>query len=292
MPNETRGRFDTEIDRAVRGMMNVDPSPGMRHRVRDRLDMPAPARRRYTSWGIPAFAAAVVLLALATAAALFRPSIADAPAAPELAAGPAPVTEPLSDDLGVRTPAPSVEVERSGDASQPRTGGSESIFGAPTQMVSATSLPGGGQATATQEPTPADKPASPPNADQPVNIKLDLTITDRVGSGDPVKKTMSMIVADGLSGTIRNSGNVKDQGRVQIRVEARPKILPSGQIRLMLALEYVPRAPGSDAPLEVSALHEQISTIIEPGKPVIVTQSADPASDRRILVEVKATLVK
>jgi hypothetical protein len=291
MPNETRGRFDTEIDRAVRGMMNVDPSPGMRHRVGARLDTAAPARRWHASWAVPAFAAAVVLLAVATAVALFPPPIADAPAAPQLAAGPAPVTEPLPDDLGTRTNAPSVEAERSREASQPRTGGSESIFGAPTQMVSAASLPGG-QATAAQEPKPADKPPAPSNPDQPINIKLDLSITDQVGTGDPVKKTMSMIVADGLSGTIRNTGNVKDQGRVQIRVEARPKILPSGQIRLMLALEYVPRAPGSDTPLEGSALHEQISTIIEPGTPVIVTQSADPASDRKVLVEVKATLVK
>ena len=290
MPNETRGRFDVEIDRAVRGMMNVDPAPGMRHRVGARLDREAPGERRHAAWAIPAFAAAVVLLALVTAVALLRPPIADAPAAPQLATGPAPVTEPLPDDLGVRTAAPSLEPERAREAPEPRSGASESIFGAPTGMVSAASLPGG-QAATTQDAKPNARTA-PANPDQPINIKLDLTITDQVGSEDPVKKAMSMIVADGHNGTIRNTGSVKDQGRLQIRVDARPKILPSGQIRLTLVLEYVPRAPGTDTPAEASALHEQISTIIEPGKPVTVTQSADPSSDRKILVEVKATLLK
>jgi hypothetical protein len=271
--------------------MNVDPPPGMRHRIGARIAMrSADASDRRAFWATPAFAAAVLVVALVTAVTLFRPAAGDVPGAPQLASGPAPVTEPLAEDLGVRSAAPSVQPERPREVSPDPAGKPDSIFGAPTQMVSAASLPG--QAASAQDARPGDKPAPPANPDQPVNIKLDLTITDQVGTDDPVKKVLSMTVADGSNGTIRNSGNVKDQGRVQIRAEARPKILPSGQIRLMLALEYVPRAPGTDAPVHGSALHEQISTIIEPGKPVIVTQSADPASDRKILVEVKATLLK
>lgn len=290
MPDETRGRLDTEIDRAVRSMMNVDPPAGMRYRVGERIAA-GTARTGRAFWTVPAFAAAVLVIALITAATVLRPGRGDTPAVPQVASAPGPVTAPLPEDLGVRTPAPNVPSERGREAAPQRPDTAESIFGAPTDMVSAASLQGQ-QATAAGEAKPADKPAPAAEPNQPVNIKLDLTITDQVGTDDPVKKVLAMIVADGHSGTIRNTGTVKDQGRVQIRAEARPKVLPSGQIRLMLALEYVPIAAGTDRPVQGSALHEQISTIIEPGKPVIVTQSADPASERRILVEVKATLVK
>jgi len=64
MSDENRGRLDSAIDRAVRGMTQVDPRPGLRHRVTERLH--APARRG--SWWLPALAVpalgALVLLAI------------------------------------------------------------------------------------------------------------------------------------------------------------------------------------------------------------------------------------
>lgn len=143
------------------------------------------------------------------------------------------------------------------------------------------------------EPTPAvrTEPASP--VGQPVNIRLDLTITDQTGPGEPLKKVVTMVVADRGNGSIRSTGSVRTQGRVQINVDARPQIVaPSGLIRLTLGLEYNPRTLGNDAPTEWSSLNEQIGVILEAGKPLIVSQAADPASDRKITVEVKATLLK
>jgi len=127
---------------------------------------------------------------------------------------------------------------------------------------------------------------------QPVNIKLDLTITDQTGPGEPLKKVVTMVLADRGSGSIRSTGSVRTQGRVQINVDARPQILQSGAIRLALGLEYNPRTLGSDAPAEWSSLNEQISVVLTPGTPLVVSQAADPASDRRISVEIRATLLK
>jgi hypothetical protein len=134
------------------------------------------------------------------------------------------------------------------------------------------------------------KPEPPPG--QPVNIKLDLTITDQTGPGDPLKKVVTMVVADRGMGSIRSLGSVRTQGRVQINVDARPHILQSGAIRLSLGLEYNPRTLGNDAPTEWSSLNEQITVVMAAGKPLIVSQAADPASDRRISVEVLATVMK
>jgi hypothetical protein len=95
---------------------------------------------------------------------------------------------------------------------------------------------------AAQPQKPVEQPAATRNAPeapagQPVNIKLDLTITDQTGPGEPLKKVVTMVVADRGTGSIRSIGSVRTQGRVQINVDARPLILQSGAIRLTLGLE-------------------------------------------------------
>ena len=127
---------------------------------------------------------------------------------------------------------------------------------------------------------------------QPVNIKLDVTITDQTGPGEPIRKVVTLIVADRTNGSIRSTGSVRSQGRVQINVDARPQILQSGVIRLMMGLEYNPRTLGNDAPTEWSSLNEQLGVVLQPGKPLLVSQAADPASDRKITVELTATILK
>jgi hypothetical protein len=150
-------------------------------------------------------------------------------------------------------------------------------------------------APAAQSQKPAGQPPAPRSeatAGQPVNIRLELTITDQTGRGEPLEKVVSMVVADGRNGSIRSVGSVRTQGRVQINVDARPQLLPSGAVRLILGLEYNPRTLGSDAPTEWSSLNEQIGVVLEPGKPLIVSQAADPASERKISVQVRATPMK
>ena len=131
-----------------------------------------------------------------------------------------------------------------------------------------------------------------PRPGQPVNIRLDLTITDQTGPGEPLKKVVTMVVADHNTGSIRSTGSVRTQGRVQINVDARPQVMPSGAIRLTLGLEYNPRTLGNDAPTEWSSLNEQIGVLLQAGKPLVISQAADPASDRKISVEVLATILK
>jgi hypothetical protein len=164
-------------------------------------------------------------------------------------------------------------------------------------------------AAAPQQPAPkpappreqAPAPARPPDPGQPVNIKLELTITDQAGPGEPAKKTITMLVADRSNGGIRSSGTqaVTSSGLapVSINVDAVPTILKEGSIRLQLGLEYQPR-PAADPsqasvpPSRMSTLNERISVIVQDGKPMVISQAADPGSDRKITVELRATIVK
>ena len=39
-------------------------------------------------------------------------------------------------------------------------------------------------------------------------------------------------------------------------------------------------------------INESLSVILEDGKPMLISQSADPVTDRKVKVEVKATILK
>jgi hypothetical protein len=140
---------------------------------------------------------------------------------------------------------------------------------------------------------------------QPINIKLDVLITDQTGPGDPAKKTVSMIVADRAPGSIRSFGNTV---RATLNVDATPTLLPNGNVRVQLAVEYNPRQGGGvvekgktltgetvDLPPSApggSTINQRVTVVLTPGKPLLLSQSADPLSDRKISVEVRAEILK
>ena len=151
-------------------------------------------------------------------------------------------------------------------------------------------------------PVVVTKPTTPQG--QPVNAKLELTITDQMGPGEPAKKTVTLVVADRSDGSIRSSGN---NVPAALNVDARPEILSNGSIRLQLGLQYNPRQGGAkkqpakipsgdtiELPEEEggTSLNERVTIILEPGKPLILSQAADPISDRKITVEVRASILK
>jgi hypothetical protein len=151
-----------------------------------------------------------------------------------------------------------------------------------------------------REQTPAPARAPEP-AGQPVNVKMEITITDQAGPGEPSKKTITMMLADRTNGGIRSSGTqaVTSSGMapVSINVDASPTILKDGAIRLQLGLEYQPR-PSADPsqaavpPSRMSTLNERITVIVQDGKPLTISQAADPGSDRKITIELRATVLK
>jgi hypothetical protein len=146
------------------------------------------------------------------------------------------------------------------------------------------------------EPPAAQKPA--PRAPQPpaprrrgdVNIQIELTISDQLGSGKPEPRVVSMLVADGAFGRIRSRG-AEPAAVETLNVDARPEVIGNDRLALELTLEYVPpRAEG--APRRPAGLNEQLTVILQNGKPLLISQAADPLADRKTTVEVRATILK
>lgn len=155
---------------------------------------------------------------------------------------------------------------------------------------------------------PQQKPAAKPRAEpEPpgrwvtalTNVQVELTITDQSGASTPEKKTVSMVVSSGAWGRIRSAGNVKpgpdtQPTVVELNVDARPIVSVDGPVQMELTVVYRPLGSTTDEyargrPLPIN---QSLTVILQSGKPLVVSQAADPVNDRKIGVEVKATVLK
>jgi hypothetical protein len=156
----------------------------------------------------------------------------------------------------------------------------------------------------TNKPTPAAASKATPVArreGQPVNIKVDFTLTDQRTGGAAVKRTVSVVVADGRTGQIRSQADVFGiSGGVPLNIDTAPELLPDGKIRLGFTVQYdwpapldqPDRNPPPRGTLMKTAMHDSATLIVESGKTMTAAQSADPVGDRQVTVEVKATVLR
>jgi hypothetical protein len=136
----------------------------------------------------------------------------------------------------------------------------------------------------------------PRSRGQLINLRLEFTVTDQIGTAAPVKKTVMMNVADGESGRIRTNAEVprnKAWTTVPLSVDAYP-IIEGAKIRLRASLEYqlLSEAQGPDLPAGKTSMTQSVTALLNDGVSTILCQSADPLTDRKVTLEVKATIVK
>jgi hypothetical protein len=140
------------------------------------------------------------------------------------------------------------------------------------------------------------------------NVRVEATIRDDRPGSNIVTKVVSVAVADGEEGRVRTIVMPKGAHAAPLNVDVRPIVQSNGRIFVRLALQYdLDHAPADDAeaasqpdkapivvigPAGRSSVNETIAIVLEDGKPMIVTQSADALTDRKVTVEVKATVLK
>lgn len=132
------------------------------------------------------------------------------------------------------------------------------------------------------------------------NVQIELTLTDQIGTNPAEKKTVSMIASSGSWGKIRSAATIRPDGDVpypvMLNVDARPFVSVEGPVQLELTFEYYPLKGSGEqkegAKQRPSGVNQSQTVILQSGKPLIVSQAADPISDRKVLVEVKATVLK
>ena len=166
-----------------------------------------------------------------------------------------------------------------------------------------------------QPPQPPSPPqvgvVVPPREGQSFNIKVDVTISEQIGTSAPVRKTVSVVSGDNMPGFVRSEATFSGGTPAPLNVDIEPRVLPDGKIRLGLSVRYDLPAPPNIAtdsagrlvesqPPVRSALgnltrtevRQNLKVVLENGKPLMISQSADPISDRQVTIEVKATILK
>jgi hypothetical protein len=102
---------------------------------------------------------------------------------------------------------------------------------------------------------------------------------------------MSLMLADRQNGSVRSMGTPRTErsadGReviapLRMFVDAFPVVQPDGRVQVQLTLEY-------GKPGETSI---RVEPLLQSGRTVVVSESADPGSDRRVSVELTATILK
>ena len=121
---------------------------------------------------------------------------------------------------------------------------------------------------------------------QPVNIKLDFTVIDQRDGQAAAPRTITMMIADRSRGQMRSGG----AGGQMLNVDARPEILRDSRMRVDVNFDY--RAPQSDSDKTPPALTQSIASIVEDGKPLVITQWSERGSTRTSRVELRASLQK
>ncbi len=167
-----------------------------------------------------------------------------------------------------------------------------------------------------QTPAPVAQAATvPPQASKPVvasasllrkraliAVKVEFTITDQLGARAPTKKTMTMTIGAGEFSRIRTTAtyakkvansNTFSFSEAPLSIDARPEV-DGNKIALDFTLEYklsddpvVEGAPGGS-----TSVSERLFAVLESGVPSVIAQSSDAMSDRKVTIEVRATIVK
>lgn len=132
------------------------------------------------------------------------------------------------------------------------------------------------------------------------NVRLELTITDQTGSGQPIKKLISLLLAERGSGRVRSQGMVyiprpEGQARVpsypvELNADANIMRIDGERVRVGISVEYAPAAPdGGNPEQRGSPLNQTVDVVLENGKATVIVEAADPLTDRKVTLQATAT---
>ena len=153
--------------------------------------------------------------------------------------------------------------------------------------------------TAPTPPTPAVAPTPPPPArtlGQLANVQVEVVVIDQGPGEAPNRQAISAVAADRESASVRNSPDLR--GGRNISLDIRPVIAEGARVRLNLGLEYWMQSttdaepPADDRKQSFPQVRLTQNVVLESGRPLVISQSTAPGTQRTVSVEVKATVLK
>jgi hypothetical protein len=179
--------------------------------------------------------------------------------------------------LGAQQPAPTAQATRAQ---------------APTAQPAPRAQPATAKpvAPARAEPAPASRPVAPdPLRNEPINVRYEIAIREE-GGAQPSVKTVTMTGTLYEVSTMRATSDL----RSPLNVDVNPTALNGSKVRTKIGIEYTPPPGGETTGATAMPLivRQAIHVWLDSGKSMVVSQAADPRSDRRLTVEVTATVLR
>jgi hypothetical protein len=138
-----------------------------------------------------------------------------------------------------------------------------------------------------------------------VNVRIDATVIESKGEEVTGRKVLSVTTLDGGDwSSVRSTQNVRvrfnnvvSYRAAPLNMDARAFLREDGRIRVELTVEYGAGHPAegpvaADDNAMEGNIKQSVSAVLESGKPLMLAQSADATGDRRVALEVKATVLK
>ncbi len=167
------------------------------------------------------------------------------------------------------------------------------------------------------EPAPGPKPT---NEMEATNVKIEVTMTYQVGTAAPIRRMATLTVADGGRGSLRSGNQVAvtsttflpdapggtakmpmtsfNYKSVGLNVDANRVYIQGSRAKLDLNIEISAvdekTADSAGKPPSFPTFSQNLTLVLESGKPLIVGQSSDYVDnvERKQSVEVKATILR
>jgi hypothetical protein len=148
-------------------------------------------------------------------------------------------------------------------------------------------------------PTPPAAPLAiaPAPAGQSINVQVDVTVSEQVGTAAPIVRSISATAADGERSSVRNQASMKTSMGFQttsLSLDVKPRVVGPNRIRAEIGLETnsTTTEGASKDVIAVPASRITQSVVLESGRSIVLSQATDPLSDRRTTIEVKATILR
>jgi len=127
-----------------------------------------------------------------------------------------------------------------------------------------------------------------------VNVRIDVTVIDE-GGPQTLRENVSLTTTDRQEASLRSDAEVGGgRNPTILNVDARPEVsgLPIGKLRVRINLDYLPKPIAEADQPRGARTRLQLTVIVDDGKTLVASNTSDPATDRRVRVEVTATILK
>jgi pyruvate/2-oxoglutarate dehydrogenase complex dihydrolipoamide acyltransferase (E2) component len=213
--------------------------------------------------------------------------VGDTEAQPAVAPTPAPAATPATPSMPAVAPVPQTAPAPAAPPTTPAP--------ATPRAPRAPAVP----RTPETAPTPAVAPTPPPPPrplGQLANVQVEVVVIDQGPGEAPNRQAISAVAADRESASVRNSPDLR--GGRNISLDIRPVIAEGSRVRLNLGLEYWLQSMAAEEPSadDRKQSFPQVrltqNVVLESGKPLVISQSTAPGTQRTVTVEVKATVLR